>query len=233
MADDDTKAGNMEGDTLLSGDALDPEANRDATEGDARTGASPSDTDTAPRTRSKGPRSRADREADREAERLERDEQNGESGEEKRKRGRPPGSTKRPVSIEKRLAESINAIAFVAGFFNQADGEVISANAVDLAHALDVLALENPPVHRALVAMMSGSAWAGVGMAAFPIVAGIAANHNVGPFGGKSNGNARTESHPSGGQSAPPPGSTPSGDTLPSPTDLLRGQLVVVDGAAT
>lgn len=213
-------------DTIPTGrtDALDPEPVEPIRPDDGASAGAAADApseDTAPRTRSKGPRSRAEREADREAERLQR----AESGDdEKPKRGRPPGG-KRPASIEKRLAESITAIAFVVGFFNQADGTVITENAVNLAHALDVLAQDNTQVYRALVAMMSGSAWGGVAMAGFPIVAGIAANHNLGPFGGKSDGSARTES--GGSTSDPTPSGAPAGEPFPQP--FLHGALVVAD----
>lgn len=192
----------------------------------------PASTDRAPRTRSKGARSREERAADREARKLENAESIAAGEEPKPRRGRKPGSTNRAKyePIASRLNDSIQAIAFVAGFFNAADGEIIAANAEGLAAALDALARENPAVYRALVAMMSGSAWMGVGMAAFPIVVGIAANHGVGPFGGKKDDGSTAAD---GRASEAPPSGAATG-TAPAPWHPLApvsGPTVVGDNA--
>lgn len=161
-------------------------------------GTVPSPPDAAPNTaRAKGRRSREERAADREARRIEAAEAKGDED------AKPKGRTRKPASLEKRLKDSLEATAFLVGMLNAADGAIIGANAESMAHAWDTLAQESPAVYRALVAMMTGSSWAGVVMATAPVALGIMANHEVGPFGRNRGDGGGTESD-GAGETLPP-----------------------------
>lgn len=227
MDDTTTEAGNMSDTTTLDlGNQPIGQPIEAAADDDSATPAG----DTAPRLTSKGRRSREARAADREAAKLEREQarEDGTDADEPKRRGRPPKSAKRQP-LAQPLEQSLMAVAFLLGAIGQAaDGAVVAENAQNLAAALDQLAQESPAVYSALLRLMGGSAWAGVAIAAFPIVVGVAGNHGVGPLAkGRHDGGSTSASD--GATGGAPAGSTPPGSPHPS---FLHDPIVVNDRAA-
>ena len=91
----------------------------------------------------------------------------------------PPGS--RSSSLEKKLTDLYITLGTGIVMFDSTCGTTIIAQAPETAAALDTLAKENPKVKRALERLVAGGAWGAVVTAHFPILATLAAHHNMLP----------------------------------------------------
>lgn len=93
--------------------------------------------------------------------------------------GKPTGlGTNRPAKTARKLTEEdrqkligyYSSVGFTVSMFRPLTGEVIVANAESCTDAWFKLADENASVRRAILAMMEGSAWAGILAAHLPIL---------------------------------------------------------------
>lgn len=96
----------------------------------------------------------------------------------KRKRKASGGRRK---ALKAPLTELISTLGIGVCVVNAYDGQRILAGAEDLAAALDKVAKEQPAVQRALEAVVTGSTWGSVALAAAPIIIPICANHGLIP----------------------------------------------------
>ena len=123
----------------------------------------------------------------------------------KKAAGKPGGlGTNRPPKTARKLTEEDReklenyyiSIAIPVSMFSKDVGNVIAANAKDCADAWFKLADENASVRRAILAMMEGSAWAGILVAHLPILLvalpqSITANNPIlGPIQAMTNADA-------------------------------------------
>lgn len=98
---------------------------------------------------------------------------------------RQPGTAKgRPTKHNQRkekLLQTLTTVGAGVAFFEQFDGQVIIANAEQVAEATATLADENAQVAKALDAMTTGGAWGAFLIALCSMILPILAHHNLVP----------------------------------------------------